>query len=245
MENSYYVGFSAFIQIAVAFCFGMLYINRESLLNQLQAYIFDGFRKNAAWQQILNYVEKTTRSVKGNNSHEFFLKWRGLINEYKDLFKAALNPERSCNYLASTGVVSALFSMIWLFVIPAVKNCDTSFEDYYITHCLSTAIASVIMLLYGIFNTSMNRIKAFLLSLIILFLCCGIGKCLLANEICFHYSFNFQQAFPYTLLLAYMPILYYAGHIIVYMILRLWLLGIIILMTVSLQMALFLVRKRK
>lgn len=238
MDNSYYLGFSAFVQIAVAFCFGMLYLDGKSIFSNLQKYIFDGFRKNKICLQLLKYVGSVTRRVKSNSSHRFFLIWRARISQYKDLFNAALNSERTCSYLASTGIVSALFSLTWLLIMPTYSICDGAFERHYLTHCLSVAVASVIMLLYGIFNKSMNRVKAFLISLIILGICCGVGESMLANEICFPYSFNFRRFFPYTLALAYAPVIYYAGHIIIYIIFRSVLLVAILLMTVALHLTL-------
>lgn len=238
MDNSYYLGFSAFVQIAVAFCFGMLYLDRKSIFSNLQKYIFDGFRKNKICLQPLKYVGNVTRRVKNNSFHRFFLIWRARINQYKDLFNAALNSERTCSYLASTGIVSALFSLTWLLIMPTYTICDGVFEDHYLTHCLSVAVAFVIMLLYGIFNRSMNRIKAFLLSLIILGICCVVGECMFAGGICFSYSINFKPFFPYTLVLAYAPVVYYTGHIIIYILFRSLLLWFILLMAMALHLVL-------
>lgn len=183
MGNSYYLGFSAFVQIAVAFCFGMLFLDRKSFFSKLQQYVFDGFRKNKVCQLVLKYAGVVTKRVKSNSFGHFFLIWRARINQFKDKFNAALNSERTCNYLAATGIVSALFSLTWLLIMPTYTICDEAFEGHYLTHCLSVAIASFIMLLYGI--------------------------------------------------------IYYVGHIAIYIIFRSLLLTIILVMTLALHTALF------
>lgn len=239
MSNSYYLGFSAFVQIAVAFCFGMLFLDRKSFFSKLQQCVFDAFRNNKVCLLILRYAGEVTKKVKSNRHNRCFLIWRARINQFKDLFNAALNSERTCNYLASTGIVSALFSLTWLLILPTCTICDEAFESHYLTHCLYILVASIIMLLYGIYNTSMNRVKAFLISLIILGICCSVGECMYVNEICFSCSINLQRFFPYTLALCYTPIIYYMGHIIIYVLFRSLLLTIILVMALALHTALF------
>lgn len=150
-----------------------------------------------------------------------------------------MNSERTCNYLAATGIVSALFSLTWLLIMPTYTISDEAFEGHYLTHCLSVAIASFIMLLYGIYNKLMNWVKAFLISLFILAICCGIGEYMFAHDICFQCTLNFRHFFPYTLALSYTPIIYYVGHIAIYIIFRSLLLTIILVMTLALHTALF------
>lgn len=84
MGNSYYLGFSAFVQIAVAFCFGMLFLDRKSFFSKLQQYVFDGFRKNKVCQLVLKYAGVVTKRVKSNSFGHFFLIWRARINQFKD-----------------------------------------------------------------------------------------------------------------------------------------------------------------
>lgn len=56
-ENGFYTNFSAYVQIAVAFGFGLLYLykNNRSIFKSVQSVIFDAFRKNAFFKWLLRY----------------------------------------------------------------------------------------------------------------------------------------------------------------------------------------------
>ena len=241
MEDTYYIGFSAFVQLAVGLCVGMLYIDakmdQDSQFTKFQKDLFDGFKENSLCSYFIESSKKVTERIT-TDSKIFLKQWKALNITAEDILKAELSTEKTCLYLTITSFVSILFSISWLFIVPECIE-----KDSYLTFCCATTAASFISLIYSYLFKGMKRAKALIYSVLIMILCNGIAFLLLSSGIHITLPWNFDTIFLLSVWLSYAPFIYYTSHIVICIIYRSVILLFLATSTLLIKLILYCLKK--
>ena len=221
MFDPYYLGFSALIQLAVAFGFGLLYLTRRkrSIFNDVLATVSGLMRNNRLWVLVLSYPKYVYRNMPIRKLSSAQKKWRAFLVACVEVCESSFNAEISCRYLSAVGSLSAIYSMWWLLFVPLATKYVPEAENIYMTIALCTFIVQLIMLLYAIF-AKLTEVKAFVISMIYLMIFSLTGLWLLGNGFYIASPLSFDEFFLRSLAVPYMPVIMYCGHILLSMITR-------------------------
>lgn len=221
MLNSYYIGFSALIQMAVAFGFGLLYLtrNKRSIFNDVLKTVSGLIRRNVFFTFFLKYPRYVYRSKFPKRSFPWQKRCRGLLVAFVEVCDSSLSAEVSCRYLSVIGPISAIYSLWWLLFVPMTEHLVSS-EDIYLTVSMCTFIVQVIMLLYVIFGNQ-GGVKLFVISFIYLIGICSLGLLLLSKGYYIPAWLSFDSLFLRSLTIAFMPVIFYCGHLLLGILIRL------------------------
>lgn len=241
--DSFYIGFSALVQLATVFSFGLLYLykNHRSIFRSVQITFFDAFRKNSLILWLLRYPASVTKPIKPSTHGPFFCTYKARIRFCENGMKAALDFERTCDYLAVTGIVSGIYSVGWLLLVPVSFKYGENAQDIYMTLTMSAFVAECLMLMYAIYQ-HMTRAKSFLFSIFILLVCCTTALVMYRNGIRFPSLMDFDTFFLFSMLIVYAPIGFFVAHNILFTVLRIIIMAVILVMTLALQLILLLRR---
>lgn len=220
--DSFYLGFSAYVQVAVAFGFGLLYLykNNRSIFKGIQTALFDAFRKNALFKWLLGYPAYVSGKVRARRDGTFLNWWKGLLSSFKTVFNASLDMERTCDYLAVLGIVSGFYSIGWLLFVPWAYRYGAELQDTYMTLTTSTVVADVIMVIYALIM-HVKRAKAFIFSAIVMTLCCGVGMCLYQHSFYLLCPMSFDDFFVLSMAVPFSSVSFFLIHLQLFVLFRL------------------------
>ncbi len=236
LRESFYTNFSAYVQLAVAFGFGLLYLykNNRSIFNSAQSVVFDAFRKNALFKWLLRYPTFIGNKVDVNNSPAILCKSKGYLQKLRNKFEAALDTERTCDYLSVLGILSGIYSVGWLIFIPWSQKYLDNAEELYLTLTLATIVADVVMVCRSMYN-HLTRPKAFIFSVIVLTLCVFVSLTLYSWGWVLIYETDFDTLFLMTMAVPFAPISSFVLHLFFFMSFRLLLLSITLILSILLH----------
>jgi len=234
--DSFYIGFSAYVQVSVVFGFGLLYLykNKRSIFKSILSDVYDAFRKNALFKWLLQYPQYVAGKVKVREGSSFLNAWKGLSSTLRTVFESSLDMERTCDYLAVLGIVSGFYSMGWLLLVPWTFNYGTHVEDIYMTLTLSTIVADVMMVIYALAN-HMTRSKSFIFSAIVLSLCCFVGITLYNHGLYVDACMPFDDFFLASMAIPYSPVCFFIIQLLLFAIFRLLILSVTLVLTLLLH----------
>lgn len=221
MLDSYYLGYSALIQMAVAFGFGLLYLtrNKRSIFNDILKTVSGLIRRNLIFTFFLKYPRYIYRNKFPKRPYVWQKRCRGLLVAFVEVCDSSLSAEVSCRYLSVIGPISAIYSLWWLLFVPMTK-LFLSAEDIYLTVSMCTFIVQVIMLLYVILGNQ-GGVKLFIISLLYLIGICSLGLSLLSKGCYIPAWLSFDSLFLRSLTIAFMPVIVYFGHLLLGILIRL------------------------
>ena len=217
--SSFFIGFATIVGFAVVFDFGLLYLfkNNRSMFKSL----FDHIRKGRPFSWIGGFAEIQVARVKSANENESLMQYRGLVQKRINDFKSPEDYEYMCDYLAMTGIISGLYCVLWLLIVPWSVEYGNAVENLYLTLSTSTLVAIIIVLI-DVFCTKDNKNKKkptrtafFLYSTVIYIICCFVGWLMLHLGFVFTIGWPFHKLFLLSLLLSFSPICVYFVHLIV------------------------------
>lgn len=213
MVDAYYLGFSAFIQLAAGFCLAVIYINRNDDSNSLFAKVYKLVITAITENYFLKFLLHETKDI---NIHRkpLLYKIKALTIDFRNRFEAAVNISYICLVMTVSGIVSALFSIAWLYIIPFAAKCDDYIGNLYLTLCFSTLLASLVIVAYAILYNNMDRVKALILSVIFTLLFNFAGYWCLQKNIVITTDTDFNVLFNLSLIISYLPFVYYVFFIL-------------------------------
>lgn len=234
--DSFYTNFSAYVQAAVVFGFGLLYLykNNRSIFKSIQSDVFDAFRKNALFKWLFRYPTYVTNKVTVRKNGTFLNSWKGLLSTSKAVFEAALDMERTCDYLAVLGIVSGFYSMGWLLLVPWTFKYGIQIEDMYMTLTVSTVVADVLMVIYVLAN-HITRSKLFIFSTIVLSLSCLVGLTLYNHGLYVESFLPFDDFFLASMIVPYSSVCFFIIQLLAFAIFRLIVLALTLILSILLH----------
>lgn len=221
IDDSFYVGFAAFIQLTVGFNFGLLYLykNNRSIFKSIQTTVFDGFRQNALTKLLLSYPKHVTEHIKPKTHGAFFCKRKASVKNSINAISAACNYERTCDYIAATGIVSAFFALEWLLLVPWAYKYLPNAQNVYGTYTIVAIVTTLFMLLHSI-TGHITRGKMFMLASIAFGLFHLIAFKVWPDGWKMDFCCDFDNIFLWSMLVAVAPIVYFLLHIALLIALR-------------------------
>lgn len=148
MDNQFYMGFLTIVQVAVAFCLGMIYIDKSAILIRFLNDIFNSLRNWNVANAILNSIGRVTQRIRDARVSKEVRKYRERLNARKDKYRAALDSERASSYLSSIGTISGLFSILWLIYIPYCPEMSVDEFGLFLTIAFGTILTEVCILFW-------------------------------------------------------------------------------------------------
>jgi hypothetical protein len=218
MQNSsFFIAFAAFVQICVAFDFGFLYLfkNNRSVFKS----IFDEVRKGAPFSWVMGFAAEQVKLVKPKAVSDEVNQLRGRVAKKKDELMSPANHEYMCDYMAVTGVVSGLYGMLWLLLVPWLCSPIANAENIYLTLTTSTVIAEILMVIFVFYrkfrgeSMQMTRAAMVLRSTIVLMVCCLVGCLLLKMGWVMETEAPFHQLFLLSMAVTLGPVCLYLLHL--------------------------------
>lgn len=221
VDDSFYVGFAAFIQLTVGFNFGLLYLykNNRSIFKSIQTTVFDGFRQNALTKLFLSYPKHITEQIKPKTHGAFFCKCKASAKNSMNAISAACNYERTCDYIAATGIVSAFFGLEWLLLVPWAYKYLPDAQYVYGTCTIVVVLTTLFMLLHSI-TGHITRGKMFMLASISFALFHFIAFKAWPDGWKMDFCSDFDNIFLWSMFVAVAPIVYFLLHIALLIVLR-------------------------
>lgn len=239
INDSFYIGFAAFIQLTVGFNFGLMYLyqNNRSPFKSTQSLIFDGFRQNALTKFLLSYPKYVAGKIKPQKHGEFFAVRKAWLINNVNAISAACNYEKMCDYIAATGVASAFYGLEWLLLVPwSFKYMDDAQEVY--GTCAFVAIATTMFMFVHAVSHHITRGKMFLFAAIAFVLFHFTAFVLWPEWLRIPFCFEFDNIFFMTMILAASPIAFFMMYIMVLILWRLIRLVYLVLATMPLHLLL-------
>lgn len=230
--NSFFAAFAAFVQVSVVFDFGLLLVfkNNRSIFKS----IFDHVRKGIPFSWVMGFAtEQVGRVKKPRTVPESVNQLRADVSNKKNDLMSPANYEYMCDYMAVTGVVSGLYAMLWLVLVPWSYSHVEQSESLYLTLSACTVVAELIMVA-NIFARErrkrkneekgqegkkkakvlqMTRAAMVLHSAGIYTISCAIGLLLLYLNLTVEATLPFHQLFLFSLAIAYGPVCFYVLHV--------------------------------
>lgn len=208
--NVLYLGFAAIVQLSVAFDFGLLYIfknNRfvlKSLFGELYQWSF--------FQNRIKNAKKTINGVSVSKLSDELNCRRGALQGEVDVLSSAYPFERICDNLAMTGIVSGLYSVLWLLLVPWSFSHGTDMENLYMTFAVSTFFADIWAARYAHKHSEdkHTRTEKLVKAFWIFFTCTTVGCVMLGCNIAIPTTIDFDIFFLFSvIILPFCPIIIY------------------------------------
>lgn len=208
MEGSYYISFLTIVQLAVAFCLGMIFMDRNSSIVKFQSSIFDNLRKNRLASFIMNYAGELTRRIRTNSVERHIAVYREELNALKDKYRAALDTERTCSYMASIGTVAGFYSIGWLIYVPYyVESSDTMCIDSFLTYSLATIVSVFIIVVIDLLSKlPSSRVACAACGFVLWILSLLVARRFYANELAFNVTTDTKILYAGCVAICFMPI---------------------------------------
>lgn len=239
INDSFYVGFAAFIQLTVGFNFGLMYLyqNNRSPFKSTQSLIFDGFRQNALTKWLLSYPKYVATQIKPKIHGESFAECKAWLMNNVNAISAACNYERICDYISATGIASAFYGLEWLLLVPWSFKYMEDAQRVYGTCALVAAATTVFMFIHAV-SHHITRGKMFLFASIAFILFHFVAFVVWPTWLRIPFCFEFDNIFFATMFLAASPIAFFITYIIALILWRILRLAGLILATLPLHLAL-------
>lgn len=217
--SSFFIAFAAFVQLSVAFDFGFLYLfkNNRSIFKS----IFDHVRKGIPFSWVMGFASDQVKLLKPKSVPEEVNQLRARVSKRKDELMSPANHEYMCDYMAATGVVSGLYSLLWLLLVPWSYSHLSNPNDLYLTLSVCTMIAELILVFHIFYRkrrsngTQKTRAAMVLHSTLLLVVCCGAGLLMLVKGWVIGTSIPFHTLFLLSLVVTISSVLFYLFHLLV------------------------------
>lgn len=224
--STFFIAFAAFVQLSVAFDFGFLYLfkNNRSIFKS----IFDHVRKGRPFSWVMGFAGEQVKLLKPQSVTEEVNQLRGKVSKRKDELMSPANHEYMCDYMAATGVVSGLYSLLWLLLVPWSYSHLSAPNDLYLTLSVCTVIAELILVFHIFYRkkrgkgTQKTRAAMVLHSTLVFVCCCLAGFLMLAQGWTIGCSIPFHTLFMLSLAVTISPVLFYFIHLMVTVFCRLY-----------------------
>lgn len=213
LHPSHYVAFAAFIQLAVALNFGLVYLDRQSGLLGLKRKLFSTYKagKTLAVANVANilkrYKSNKSYSKEVDNAHT-------KAKEYHAIVTSEWDDEHELSFFPALGVVYGFYCLALLFLVCFfdIPNQELYYQNQFLTLSQLTLLFSVLMIVRSWQkNKSTKIVPAILFYLLIAI----AGWVFTAQGWVFRCEMKFYAHYHWYMLMAYLPIIYYFLRVVI------------------------------
>ncbi len=112
----YYIGFLAFVQIAVALNFGFLILDKKSILVQFQQGIFNWIKE--MFKDDIEYAQHTYTRVRDTTMPQEFVDKKDELQGLLSVFDTNMEYKSLSLFMPGLGFVTGLYSLLFLLIVP-------------------------------------------------------------------------------------------------------------------------------
>lgn len=206
MEQLNYANLLAFIQVGVAFNFGLLYLKKKNVFKD----IYDEFLRyvGAVASDCIKQADELMKLVKANMPQDIRTE-KAKLNNYEKKLRYLCSHDFRYPYLPCLGLYSGIYGFIALFLIGGLGWCyDRFLMDLIIVFAELVAIMEVIAIyqLYSIKNDKANR-YFILVNLAWFVILSGIVLIFVANDWVWRCGIRMEYCILISITVSYIPIL--------------------------------------
>lgn len=211
--SSHYIAFAAFVQLAVALNFGLVYLDRNSKLLGLKRKLFSTYRagNTPAVANVANilkrYESNKSYSKKVDNLHT-------KVKEYHATVTSEWDDEHELSFFPALGVVYGFYGLALLFLMCFfdIPGREIYYQNQFLTLSQLTLVFSVLLIVRSWRkNISTKIVPTLLLYLLI----AGGGWLFTCQGWVFSCEMEFAAHFHWYMIMAYLPIIYYFLRVII------------------------------
>ena len=215
---SHYISFAAFIQLAVALNFGLVYLDRRSSLLGLKRKLFSTYRAGKA--PVIANVANILRRYKGHQTYSYEVEHAHTkVKEYHAIVTSEWDDEHELSFFPSLGVIYGFYSLaiLYLMCFFDMPDREYSFQNQFLTLSQLTLSFSIVLIVRSWFNGKTTKIVPTTLLYIIVAIA---GWICTANDIVFQCDLKFYAHYHWYMLMAYLPVIYYVARILILFIMK-------------------------
>ena len=208
ITSSHYIAFTAFVQLAVALNFGLVYLDRRSGLIQLKRKLFGSYRaSNNVFVYGTGNILKRYRS--NHNYPDKIELAHTKAKQYHTKVTADWNDEYEISFFPALGVVCGLYGLAVLYLVcffDMLPERLAFYENHFLVLSQVTLVFSSLLTLRSWNKAKVTRIVPVSLLYVVVAV---ISWWFCSKGWTIRLDMAFAQHFHWYMLLTYLPIIYY------------------------------------
>lgn len=214
LSSSHYIAFTAFVQLAVALNFGLVYLDRRSGLIQLKRKLFRTYRasNNVVVQEAANTLKRYRRNRSYSDEIEHA---HTKTKQYHTIVTSDWDDEHELSFFPTLGVIYGFYGLAVLFLVSFFEMTPDKvlfYENEFLVMSQVTLLFSIFLILRSKNKTKTTRIVP---TCILYFVAVALGWWLCSRGWIFECDMVFPHHFHWYVLLSYLPIIYYILRIFI------------------------------
>ena len=213
LQPSHYIAFTAFVQLAVALNFGLVYLDRRSSLLGLKRKLFSTYRagRTPVVANVANILKRykggKTYSIEVDNAHT-------KVKEYHSIVTSEWEDEHELSFFPALGAVHGFYSLVLLFLVCFfdIPGNELYYQSQFLTLSQLTLAFSLLLILRSWNKNISTKIVPTILLYAIIAVC---GWMFTVKGLVFQCDMEFHIHYHWYMLMAYLPIIYYIVRILV------------------------------
>lgn len=209
----YYMGFLAFVQIAVALDFGFLILDKKSILVQFQQGIFNWIKD--MFKDDIEYAQRTYTRVRDTTMPQEFVDKKDELQGLLSIFDANMEYKSLSLFMPGLGFVTGLYSLLFLLIVPLwTKGEPTISIDVFEMITQATAFSACMMPLMLYYkSTFSNPYTGIIFAIAWMVVYLAIALLLYAFD-CTWGVLRIERFFYLALTIPYIPIIVYVVRLV-------------------------------
>ena len=214
LSSSHYIAFTAFVQLAVALNFGLVYLDRRSGLIQLKRKLFRTFR--ASNNVLVHEAANTLKRYRGNQSYSNEIELAHTkAKQYHSIVTSDWDDEHEISFFPALGVIYGFYGLAVLYLVCFFEMTPDKvffYENEFLVMSQVTLLFSIVLILRSKIKTKTTKIVP---TCILYFVAVALGWWFCSKGWMFDCDMVFPRHFHWYMLLAYLPIIYYILRIFI------------------------------
>ena len=208
LSSSHYIAFTAFVQLAVALNFGLVYLDRRSGLIQLKRKLFRTYRasNNVVVQEAANTLKRYRRNRSYSDEIEHA---HTKAKQYHTIVTSDWDDEHELSFLPTLGVIYGFYGLAVLYLVGFFEVTPDKvlfYENEFLVMSQVTLLFSIFLILRSKNKTKITRIVP---ACILYFVVVALGWWFCSKGWIFECDMVFPKHYHWYMLLVYLPIIYY------------------------------------
>lgn len=213
LQPSHFIAFAAFVQLAVALNFGLVYLDRKSSLLGLKRKLFSTYRagKNRSVANVANILKR----YKGNLAYsEDVENAHTKAKEYHAIVTSEWDDEHELSFLPALGVVYGFYGLALLYLVCFfdIPCLEMYYQNQFLTLSQLTLAFSVLMIVRSWRKSVSTKIVPVMLLYLAVVI---VGWVFTASGRVISCKMEFATHYHWYMLMAYLPIIYYILRVVI------------------------------
>lgn len=213
LQPSHYIAFAAFVQLAAALNFSLVYLDRRSSLLGLKRKLFSTYR--AGKTPVVANVANILKRYKSDRSYAVEVDYAHTkVKEYHAIVTSEWDNEHELSFFPALGVVFGFYSLALLFLVCFfdVPGMEMYFHNQFLTLSQLTLVFSALMIVRSWRKNASTKIVP---TILLYFFVAVLGWIFTMRGREFTFEIDFPAHYHWYILMVYLPIIYYVLRVFV------------------------------